>query len=68
MDKPRYWRKLTREQMEALLKIYKRRTDWPFRSYLAFRRTAKNIAHMGCVMVPYAGMWLGIEKDGYTHS
>jgi hypothetical protein len=21
-----------------------------------------------CVMIPYAGMWLGIEKDGYTHS
>lgn len=21
-----------------------------------------------CVMVPYAGMWLGIETDGYTHS
>ncbi len=22
----------------------------------------------GCIMVPYAGMWLGIEPDGYTHS
>jgi hypothetical protein len=22
----------------------------------------------GCVMVPWAGMWLGIEPDGYTHS
>ena len=22
----------------------------------------------GCVMVHWAGMWLGIERDGYTHS
>ena len=22
----------------------------------------------GCVMIPFAGMWLGIETDGYTHS
>lgn len=22
----------------------------------------------GCIMIPYAGMWLGIERDGYTHS
>jgi hypothetical protein len=22
----------------------------------------------GCVMVPWRGMWLGIETDGYTHS
>lgn len=21
-----------------------------------------------CIMVPWCGMWLGIEKDGYTHS
>lgn len=21
-----------------------------------------------CVMVPWCGMWLGIEQDGYTHS
>ena len=22
----------------------------------------------GCIMVPWLGMWLGIEPDGYTHS
>jgi len=22
----------------------------------------------GCIMLPWAGMWLGIEVDGYTHS
>ena len=35
-------------------------------SYRQFRRTV----HPGpdCIMVPWAGMWLGIEPDGYTHS
>ena len=58
---------LTREQREALLRVYKR--DWEDKpaSYLAFRRTAYN-SHMDCVMVPWCGMWLGIEPDGYTHS
>ena len=22
----------------------------------------------GCIMIPWCGMWLGIEPDGYTHS
>jgi hypothetical protein len=22
----------------------------------------------GCVLLPWQGMWLGIEKDGYVHS
>jgi hypothetical protein len=22
----------------------------------------------GCVLLPWQGMWLGIETDGYTHS
>jgi hypothetical protein len=60
---------LTREQREALLRVYKR--DWGSydkpTSYLAFRRTAYN-SHMDCVMVGWCSMWLGIEPDGYTHS
>lgn len=35
-------------------------------SYLAFRRKVQ--PGPGCVMLPFAGMWLGIEPDGYTHS
>lgn len=29
-----------------------------------------NAAQFGydCIMIQYAGMWLGIERDGYTHS
>ena len=25
-------------------------------------------SHMGCILVPWIGMWIGIEPDGYTHS
>lgn len=35
-------------------------------SYRAFRATVQ--PGWGYVMVPWSGMWLGIEKDGYTHS
>ena len=61
--------KLTKEQQRALLAIYNTPCPWKKpNSYLAFRRTAINNSLMGCVMVPYASMWLGIEEDGYTHS
>ncbi len=38
----------------------------PTIQYRRFR--AKVSPGPGCIMVPYAGMWLGIEPDGYTHS
>jgi len=59
--------RLTKAQQSALLAIYNRQWDKP-KTYLEFRRTAINNSLMGCVMVPWLGMWLGIEKDGYTHS
>lgn len=55
---------LTKEQRQALKKVFLR-TDEGL-SYLAFRRTVQ--MGWGCIMVPFAGMWLGIEPDGYTHS
>lgn len=63
--------KLTRLQRVALSRVYARmlRADTPpppgF-TYRAFRRTV--LPGPGCVMVPYAGMWLGVEPDGHTHS
>lgn len=36
--------------------------------YRKFRREAVPEICGPAIMVPYAGMWLGIEKDGYTHS
>lgn len=36
---------------------------------MTFEEFAKH-AELGsdCIMVPWCGMWLGIEKNGYTHS
>ena len=62
--------KITRAQREALLKIYKRilLADGECKmSYRDFRKTAQ-YGSFDCIMVPFSGMWLGIEKDGYTHS
>lgn len=64
--------KLTRPQREAMKRVHARlqHTDRhqtePVPSYRQFRRTAQ--PGPGCVMVPFVGMWLGIEPDGYTHS
>ena len=65
---------LTRQQREALRRVYERRRHDEVTSgrymaattYRAFRRTVQ--PGPGCIMVRYAGMWLGIEPDGYTHS
>ncbi len=38
------------------------------KSYRQFRRTVQHSSYDDCIMVPWCGMWLGIEKDGYTHS
>lgn len=67
----------TRAQREALYKVYMRKTGqdgdvWTWRrslrGYRGFRRTARLDSLMGCVMVPWCGMWLGIERDGHVHS
>ena len=61
---------LTRLQREAVLKVYGR--GWGGnpkpRTYLQFRRTAQRLPCDDCIIVPWAGMWLGIEPDGYTHT
>jgi hypothetical protein len=40
----------------------------PTIQYRRFRAKAQPFFGDNCIMVPYAGMWLGIETDGYTHS
>lgn len=66
----------TRAQREALVRVYRRvveserRTMTPSEymsfTYRKFRRTVQ--PGPGCLMVPFAGTWLGIEPDGHTHS
>jgi hypothetical protein len=60
--------KLTRKQKEALKDVWNR--DWlKPSSYLAFRRTVEYTVFMdNAIVVPYCGMFLAIETDGYTHS
>ena len=63
-------RPLTRAQRVALYKAYGR--GWGGnpkpRTYRAFRRTVQRFPSDDCIMVPWCGMWLGIEPDGYTHT
>lgn len=56
--------KLTKPQLIAL----KRKHDQSDQglSFLQFRRTVQ--FGRDYVMVQWCGMWLGIERDGYTHS
>ena len=69
--------KVTGAQAKAIKKLWWRmsadeRGQWgaysdPRGAYKAFRKTAFP-AFQGCVMIPWRGMIMGIEKDGYTHS
>jgi hypothetical protein len=37
-------------------------------TYRQFRRNVYRPGYDNCIMVPWLGVWLGIERDGYTHS
>jgi hypothetical protein len=67
----------TRKQREALARITCRSFPLPDRkenmrqwlkNYRELRKSVSSIFDAGCIMVPWRGMWLGIETDGYTHS
>lgn len=73
--------KLTRNQRVSLKRVYDRGPVYPYLtaqekeqnikavplSYKQFRRTVVR-GDFGCIMVQWCSMWLGIERDGYTHS
>ena len=59
--------KTTRAQRVALLRLYNRTEKTV--SYRDFRKTVLATYFLGgCVMVPFSGLWVGIEPDGYAHS
>ena len=72
--------KLTRPQRIALKRVYRRDQERltetyaadvrpQYRTYREIRAALEPlIGGGGCVMLPWRGMWLGIEPDGYTHS
>ena len=69
---------LTKQQRKALKQVYDRqpiynrndslkKVELPL-TYKQFRRTVRSYFGGDCIMVPWCNMWLGIEKDGHTHS
>lgn len=75
--------KTTRAQREALFRIFQRDfPNWVTPFYrdsfkgghvrvpsIQYRRFRSKVQPgPGCIMLPWSGMWLGIEPDGYTHS
>lgn len=56
----------TKEQRAALFNLYQRAPEG--RTYLQFRRTVHKSFGTDCLIVRWCGMWIGIERDGYTHS
>lgn len=56
--------KLNKAQQQALKAVYQREPLGI--SYRTFRKTV--LPGRGYILVPWAGMVLGIEKDGHTHS
>jgi len=63
---------LNRAQRVALKRLFDRqqenRRPEQCRTYRQFRQTVRPFVGGGCVMVPWCGMWVGIEPDGYTHT
>jgi len=56
--------RLTRDQRKSLKAIYDRQPLGV--TYRQFRRTVE--PGFGYVMVPWCGMYVGIEPDGYAHT
>ncbi len=60
--------KLTKAQQQAVLLKYHTDPNGAA-SYLAFRRRVEPMMYCGgTAVLPWCGMWLAIETDGYTHS
>lgn len=62
-----HYERITKAQVRAVKRLYDRSPSG-FPSYRAFRRTALVSHYLGCVMLRWCDMWIGIETDGYTHS
>lgn len=57
--------KLTKAQRKAVHALWMRAGPAPYRE---FRKKVQWGIMGECVMLEFHGMWIGIEKDGYTHS
>lgn len=58
---------MTPQQMTALAQIWKR--DHQYMTLEQFMETAKPTFYMDdAIVVPWCGMWLAVEANGYVHS
>lgn len=78
----RYCHRMNKSQLRALLRLFNRqfqengdpqcktflqeRNAPQYKSFLQMRRAAEH--SYDCFMIRLFNMWIGIEKDGYTHS
>lgn len=59
--------RITKEQCRAIYRKWQQADQGL--SYRAFRQLAVPVAAAdGAIALPWCGMWLCIEADGYTHS
>lgn len=59
--------KTTRPQREAIFRKWTQHNMGM--TYCRFRKTIAPTWRMdGAIILPWCGMWLAIEQDGYTHS
>jgi hypothetical protein len=59
---------VTLKQAQAIKKVFMRNADGSPNLDHFRGKVTRGIGLGGCVMLPWCGMWLGIEPDGYTHS
>jgi len=59
--------KLTKEQQLTLLRKWHEGKDEKY-SFLEFRRLVRHLPLEKAICVPWCGMWLCIEPDGYCHT
>lgn len=60
--------KTTKQQRQAIKRVFDRKPD-EAQSYKHLRAKAQpTFGCDGAVVLPWAGMWLCIERDGYCHS
>lgn len=59
---------ITDAQRRALYEVWQRKTNNPQDAWDIFAAKAWYSATLESLMVPWCGMVLGIEKDGYVHS
>lgn len=59
---------ITEAQYDSLLRKWRQNPDGTFSIQEFTAKVVPEFGSHGCIMVPWCGMWLGIEKDGHTHS